>query len=192
MLMKTRYMIGIFAVFLLLALSGCSGKGEVVAPEEESDEDFGGGETEAAEDSEELTDGEKELTNKELLKKLQEEAGLDSGEDDSESADETEDTTESVLEVKEVTIQNFKGTPDDFTIEVGTTVRWTNFMNNFKQLIVILPWDDDKGKYDFKEINDMKQILYNESYEYTFEEAGDFRWGSKTKFDKINGEIKVK
>ena len=64
-------------------------------------------------------------------------------------------------------------------------------MNNFKQVILVLPYIPAEGKYSNVQINDLTIILVNESYEYTFEEAGLYKWGSKTKFDKINGIITV-
>jgi plastocyanin len=92
--------------------------------------------------------------------------------------------------IKEVTIHNFIGDPEDFSITAGTTVRWTNLMYNYQQIIIILPKNED-GSYSSHWINDLVEINTNESYEYIFNETGTFKWGSKTKFDKIQGIITV-
>ncbi len=182
--MKAHYLVGILAIVLLLALSGCK-TGEVVNPdvvEETSNE------TEEAGGSED-----EEIDVKALLNQLSEEAGLetDDGEDEVNESEESDEEEITSSDVKEVTIVNFKGIPEDFDIAVGTTVKWTNEMDNFMQIIVIYPQKNDSNKYEQMPVNDIIELLHGESYEYTFENAGTFKWGSKTKFDKIVGIITV-
>lgn len=90
---------------------------------------------------------------------------------------------------QEIIIDNFRGDPKDLAIEAGTTVIWTNNMH-FNHVIIILPAQGD-GTYAKTGINDLQQIWFEESYSFTFNETGKYKWGSKTKFDTTNGIITV-
>ena len=193
--MKIQYIIGIIAIVLLLTLSGCGTTGEVVNENDVSSEEIAEEETIADESSEESNEYEG-MDTKDLIKKLSEEAGLsteDESVEEEETTEENETEEEETVESDafEVIIESFKGNPDDFTIKVGRTVKWTNNMDNFKHAILILPKKNDSNKYETKEINDLVYLLHGESYEYTFDEAWEYKWGSKTKFDKVNGIITI-
>lgn len=121
-----------------------------------------------------------EIDNKKLFEEL-----LGGGDEE----EEVVETPESGL--KNVIIENFRGEPEDFSITAGTTVKWTNLMYNYQQIIIILPKNDD-GTYSSHWINDLVELNTNESYEYVFNESGNYKWGSKTKFEKIQGIITVK
>ena len=173
--MKTSYIIGIIAVVLLLALAGCQNAGEVVEEEVSgaaTAEEAGGAENE-------------EVDVKELIKELSEEAGLD--------AEEAEEETTAAVSSMEVVIVNFRGSPEDFEVEAGATVKFTNDMGNFVQRIIILRQKEFSNKFETRPVNsdDLVDLMPGESYEYTFEEAGTFKWGSQTRFDKINGIVTV-
>ncbi|MBW2996459.1 hypothetical protein KY332_04105 [Candidatus Woesearchaeota archaeon] len=165
--MKTHYLIGIIAVILLLCLAGCKNAGEVVENETVEEEVSGAVTAEESED----------VDVKDLIKELSEEAGLDTEE-------------EVVSTGSTIVIENFRGTPEDLDIKAGTTVTWENKMT-FMNIIIILPQKNDSNKYDTRWINDLVELWIDESYSYTFEEAGDYKWGSKTKFDKTYGFITV-
>lgn len=187
---KLRYLILAMGVILLLFVSGC-GKEKVssnIVEElhgEDGSEDVVIEEAVAEESAEEVGD-EENLSTKELIEKLSKEAGLIS---DDEEETEEEVSDETGPEIKEIVIENFKANPKDLSIKVGDTVRWTNLMPNFKHIIIILP--DGDGTYSSRYINDVQDILLDESYEYTFNEAGKYKCGSKTKFDKVWGIITV-
>ncbi|MBR9691460.1 hypothetical protein GOV06_01615 [Candidatus Woesearchaeota archaeon] len=169
--MKSHYIIGLIAIVLLLSLAGCKNAGEVV-------EDEVSGAATAEKVSEEETAEEVDV--KDLIKQLSEEAGLETEEE----AEEV--TSESAI----IVIEYFKGSPEDLNIKAGTTVTWDNQMS-YKNIVIILPQREDSNKYETKWINDLVELWVNEEYSYTFEEAGSYKWGSKTKFDKINGIITV-
>jgi plastocyanin len=169
--MKTCYLIGIIAIILLLCLAGCKNAGEVVEDETVEEEVSGAATVEE----------EGEVDVKDLIKQLTEEAGLETEEEEEE---------EVVSTGKTIVIENFRGNPEDLTIKAGTTVTWENGMT-FMNVIIILPQKNDSNKYETKWINDLVELWVNESYSYTFEEAGNFKWGSKTKFDKTYGFITV-
>lgn len=99
-----------------------------------------------------------------------------------------EDEEEAMVEITEIIIENFRGNPKDITIKQGTAVRWVNMMY-LQNIIIILPKED--GSYSSKWINDLKELWYNETYEYIFTKPGNYKWGSKTKFDKIYGTVTV-
>ena len=189
--MNIKYLI-LALTILSLALSGCG--------EDTSDNvvDELPGEEDSAADTE--TENLEELSTKEAIEQAYKEAGLLDDSEDEETEDESEQEAEEETTAAatpagnsehNIIIQNFRGTPDDLDISVGDTITWTNLMTNYKQIIIIMPWVTSEGKYDDKWINDVKEILTNETYSYTFNESCKYQWGSKTKFDKINGEITV-
>jgi len=181
--MKAKYIAGIIAIVLLVVLSGCQ-KADVevsgATVKDRTDNLTGKEETNKTEDS---NDG---LSTKELIDKLTEEAGLDSEKED----EAAKETSKAVSEEATITIINFKGEPADLNIKVGTTVTWKNDMDNMIQIIVILP-KREGGVYSSKEINELVRIMPGDSYSFTFTEEGSYKWGSKTKFDKIYGFIEV-
>ncbi len=63
-------------------------------------------------------------------------------------------------------------------------------MDNYKHIILILPWDEDEQKYSNVWINDLEEILVNEVYEYTFEEAGECTYADGV-FTTLSGKIKI-
>ena len=191
--MRAHYIIGIIAIVLLLALSGCK-TGEVIevdnVVEDEATEEAGG----TANSEEEDVDV------KELIKELSEEAGLEPEEDTTEeSSDDSTETDsseesdateeESSTDAKTITIDNFEGTPEDMDIKVGETIKFTNEQENFQHVIGILP--EVNGKYSSKPSNGWHPILPGESYEHKFEEAGRFQWVSKSNYPDTKGEIEV-
>ena len=195
--MKLRYLI-LGIVIGLLILGGCTKKTVEeniveILPENES----GNVSAEGAEGPEEISAEDRSLSTKDLIKKLSEEAGLPVEEEEGETAveAETNEVAEETVEentgsqTEEVIIDNFIAEPEDLSVKVGDTIKWTNNMENFKQIIVIFPQED--GSYSTKEINDKVEIFLNESYEFTFNETGSYKWGSLTKFDKIYGIITV-
>jgi len=101
----------------------------------------------------------------------------------------TEDTEEVASGEKEIVIENFRGNPKDVIVEAGTTVTWINKMY-FQHIVIILP-DQGDGTYANRWINDLEELWYDESYEYTFEEAGKYKWGSKSKFEVTYGTVTV-
>jgi plastocyanin len=203
--MKIKYLIGIIMICLLVFVNGCS-KGDdsdnlVV---DDLNEVSGSAVDDNRQDSEaESQDSDSNEqddvvvieydaeTNAELVAELMKDlVDEDQTEEDTEE-DGSEDSTEEVAdEEKEIILDNFRGDPKDVTIEKGTTVKWTNMMH-FSHVIIILPKRDD-NTYENRWINeDLEQLWYDESYEYTFNEVGNFKWGSKTKFDITNGKVVV-
>ena len=180
--MRLHYAILAIAAILLIALSGCKNTG-IVVEENAADNKT----TEAAEEQTEPTEPTGPVDVKALLKNLSQEAGLPT----EESVAENETAEISAGTIYDIAIENFRGNPDDLTIKVGDTIVWTNLMDNFKQAILILPKKANSTAYQTNEINDVVFINKNEKYNYTFNQAGSFKWGSKTKFDKINGIITV-
>ena len=179
--MKFKYLFGIIAIVLLLTLSGCK-SGEVVDENLSGNtvSESGGDEGIDVEIEQETTD--ENLSNKELIEKLSKEQGIVVDEDEEETVAESEDVT--------ITIENFEGDPEDVDIKVGTTVTFLNEQENFKHVIGITPWEN--GKYTSKPIeNEWHPILEGESWSYTFEEAGKFRWLSKSNYPDTQGEIEV-
>jgi len=197
--MKLNYLIlGLAIISLILAGCSADGTGNVVneLPSEADSTE------EVAEEDVEVIESLEGLSTKEMIEKLSQDAGLiDADEEtDEEDADEETDEEDADEETDEetttsgnnsISILNFRATPDDLSINAGDTVTWTNEMDNFIQIIIILPYEVEEGKYSNKEINDLIELAKDESYEFTFEEAGVYKWGSKTKFDKINGIITV-
>lgn len=190
--MKTNYLITIFAI-LLISLTACATIETNVVEElpEETEEttvvvisEEGG----VVEETEEVEETETNVSV--LIEKAYEDAGLIDNSSETEESN-SSDANETSSEVKEVSIEYFKGVPEDFSISVGTTVRWTNNMDNYKHIVIIMPWIEDEGKFSNAWMNDLEELLVNEVYEYTFDEAGSYRWGSKTKYDKVKGEITV-
>ncbi len=164
--MKLHYIIGIIAVVLLLSLAGCKNAGEVIENETVQEEVSG------------ATTADENVDVKDLINQLSEDAGLAT--DDSSNA----------ITGSTIVIENFRGSPEDLDIKVGTTVTWVNKMS-FNNIIIVLPQKEDSNKYHTTWVNDLKELWLDEEYSYTFEEAGSYKWGSKTKFDKTNGFIEV-
>jgi len=187
--MKINYLVGIIAIILLLALNGCS-SGEVIDGAA-TNEGAGGSEGEA-EDIEveveqdgdsEVTEEQQEMDVKDLIKELSEEAGLDSDEEE-------EETAEVVSGDVSIVIDNFQGDPEDVEIEIGATVTFVNEQENFKHVIGINGWEN--SKYSSKTIDDeWHPLLPGDSWSYTFEEAGNYRWVSKSNYPDTQGKIIV-
>ena len=175
--MKTSYIIWIIAVFLLLAIGGCK----------HADVEVSGATT----GSNISASGTSEIQSSNASEtEISATEGNNSGNEggSNETAGETE--TEKPLAEETITIINFRGEPEDLSIKVGTTVTWKNDMENMVQIIIILP-SKETGVYSSKEINNVVRTLPGDSYSYIFNETGDYKWGSKTKFDKIYGFITV-
>lgn len=198
--MKTRYLI--LGIFVLLIMVGCGtnkNNEDNVVDELPTDAEVDDTNTDM-EKSDEIPAEYEGLDTKELIKKLSEDAGLetDDGEDTEENDDNTTNTENDDSEdltsepgVKEISIENFKGVPSDITVNAGDTVRWTNNMDNFKQVVIVCA--EEEKRYNCNSpINNKVEILQGESYEFTFEEDGSYKWGSITKFDKIYGIVTVK
>jgi plastocyanin len=177
--MKIRYLIGIIAVCLLLAMSGCKNAGEVVntptgnVAQENS--------TAAQEDANEA--GTETTDVKELIKELSEEAGLPT------ETEETEDAETVTGSEAKIVIDNFQGTPEDLTIKVGTTVTIVNEQENFKHNVGI--WKKIEGNYVKTALDGYHILLPGDSYSYKFNETGDYKWLSKSNYPDTSGEIKV-
>ena len=199
--MKINYIIGILIVMIFL-LNGCGNNGEVIQDVEDNEEDYfekfeDQNNTDTAKEeneTEETTENKNEEVDvKELINKLGQEEGLWEGEEKEKTSDGGEEEGEESASTEEnlITIENFRADPDDITIKVGETVRWHNLMT-YKNIILILPQKNNSNKYETKWINDLEEMLYDDSFKYTFNEVGNYKWGSKTKFDKIYGFIEVK
>jgi plastocyanin len=188
--MKAKYIAYVctIAVILLFVFSGCKKTGEVV------DQETGTTANASQQNQAETNVGGTKVDDvKALLKNLSKEAGLPTDEEEEETVDEggiEEETTETSEHT--ILVANFKGTPSDLKINVGDTVVWKDEMENYKIVILVLPELNDSNVYSSKEINDAKETFYNESYSFTFTEAGEYKWGAKPKFDKIYGFITVK
>jgi len=195
--MKTKYIIAIGLIILILALAGCKqqttatenntadqSSSEVIIEKETVDSSEIAVETPTEEPNvEEQTT---ENVTEEPPAVVEENTTETTTNDSQETADSSAAGT-----VHDVTIENMAGNPEDLDINIGDTIRWTNKMPNFAQIIIILPKNED-GTYAKKEINVLNKTLTLESYSYTFNDEGTFKWGSKTNFDKINGIITVK
>jgi plastocyanin len=197
--MKIKYLMGIIMICLLVFVNGCSkgtgGSGFVV---DNIDEVSGSDTVDIVEDDVQDSDSNEQddvvvieyddETNAELVAELMKDL-VDEDKQTEEEQEQDEDT-ESTGEKKEIIIENFRGDPKDITIEKGTTVKWTNMMY-FNHIIIILPKRDD-NTYSNSWINkDLEQLWYEESYEYTFDEVGNYKWASKAKFDITNGKVAV-
>lgn len=195
-LIKLKYIILALAVISLI-LAGCGEKSADNNVVEKLPSEV------AEEDKETLEDLEG-LSTKEMLEKLQGKTSTDTAPEttdietedsaDTNATEETPDTnttTPSEVSTNSVSISNFKATPADLDIKVGSTVTWKNQMENFKQIIVIYQFIETEGKYSNTPINPKEEILLDEEYSYTFDKAGKYKWGSLTKFDKIVGIITV-
>ncbi len=84
-----------------------------------------------------------------------------------------------------ITITNFKPDISLLTLNKGDTVKWvTN--DKFKTIIAIMNWET---KEQLIELKDMVEFSVGGSFEYTFKDAGTFKWynyvSSKTKGDII-------
>ncbi len=192
--MKTNYLITIFAI-LLISLTACATIETNVVEElpeaTEESEVVVISEGESSEGSVVEESGSVEEDSEETnVSVLIEQAYADAGLIDNSSADEEEEETTNKT-IKDVSIEYFKGVPEDFSISVGTTVRWTNNMDNYRHIVIIMPWLEDEGKFSNVWMNDLEELLVNEVYEYTFDEAGSYKWGSKTKYEKVKGDITV-
>ncbi|MBW2981894.1 hypothetical protein KY343_03385 [Candidatus Woesearchaeota archaeon] len=209
--MKLNYLNITIIICLLILISGCGSSDNDVEEEESfivEDIDevqnnsvviIGSGEarsqnSDSAEETEEedsnvavIEYDEETGTNADLVRELMEDLV------DQDAITEEEDSTEdeeTVDEEREIVIENFRGNPRDIIIEKGTTVKWTNLMY-FKHIIIILPERGD-GTFENRWINeDLVELWYEESYEFTFEEEGKYQWGSKTKFDVTKGVVTV-
>jgi len=180
--MKLKYVILSVMLFAIVFAAGCKTEvlpveDDVIIEKEETDSSDPGGETdeESTDDTSE-TDTDEETTDDEAT-------------EDSSEAD--ENVTATSNETKEIVIKGFDSA--DLTIKAGDTVKWTNSMENYKHIIIILPSKEDGEGFKSVWINDAFEgtILPGESYEYTFNETGDFKWGSKVKFQNIYGIITV-
>ena len=198
--MKIKYISIIIMICLLFLVNGCKNDKdneniiENIDEIENSDsvKIIGDGESDIVDEAEESSDvviieyDEVNGTNADVVAELMKDlVDEDGGEDETEE----EEDVEVVDENQEIIIENFIGDPKDITIEEGTTVKWANMMY-FKHIIIILPSRED-GTYSNNWVNDLKELWHNESYEYIFDEAGKYKWGSKTKFDKTRGIVTV-
>lgn len=183
--MKIEYLIGIL-IILLVALSSCATIETNVVdelPGESGDEVVVISSEEGAVIEEE-TEETNETNVSALIQEAYEEAGLI--ENDTEETEE-----ETVTSTNRILIEYFKGYPEDMSIDVGESITWTNMMDNFKHLVIVLPYDEVDQSYSIVPINDLQYILKNDMYTYTFNESGTYKWGSKTRFDKVQGIITV-
>ncbi len=184
--MKIHYIFGLIAIVLLLSISGCKDAGEVVE-DNTTDDGVSGASTAENQNTDTVDQGNDSTDNntdvKDLYDQLSEEAGLDAGEEENS----TEDTTETEYTI---VITNFKGDPEDIEIKVGDTVTILNEQENFKHVVGFRK--EVNGIYSGnKAIDDWHPLIPGESYEYTFEEAGNFQWLSKSNYPGTSGEIKV-
>jgi len=197
--MKIHYIIGLVAIVLLLSISGCKDTGEVV---EEDDNGVSGAttsedqkdatETEQTDDSteqENQTDDEEEVDVKELYEQLSEEAGLNTEDSDEDNTSE-ESSEEATADDQTIVIDNFQGDPEDLDIKVGTTVTFVNEQENFQHVIGLRK--EVNGMYSGNDVvDDWHPLLPGESYEYTFEDVGNYQWMSKSNYPDTTGEIVV-
>jgi len=197
--MKIKYLNTIIIVCLLILISGCGGKKDDMTSEnivqsiDDGQDDsvviVGSGEVRDTDSNTADSGDESDVvvidgtgTDPDFVRDLIEDlVGDTTTVDEADAGDE-------VSEEREIIIENFRGNPKDLTVEAGTTVKWTNMMY-FQHIIIILPEED--GIFSNRWINDLKEIWYEESYEYTFEEPGKYQWGSKSKFDITKGLIIV-
>lgn len=203
--MKIKYLIGIIMICLLVFVNGCS-KGDdsnnlIVddlnevsgsTVEDEVQDSEAESQDSDSNDQDDIVVIEYDAeTNAELVAELMKDLVDEDQTEVGTEEDSGEDSTEEVAsEEKEIILENFRGDPKDITIKKGTTVKWTNMMY-FNHIIIILPKRDD-NTYENRWINDdLEQLWYDESYEYTFDEVGNYKWGSKTKFDITNGKVAV-
>lgn len=113
-----------------------------------------------------------------------------------EEAPEVNETVQEVIEEEsgetiELEIEYFRTEPDsDWTINKGDTIQWTNKMPNYVHRIALFNEEED-GTFGQRWFNEVEDTLTGETYSYTFNETGKFKWGSLTKFDKIYGYITV-
>jgi plastocyanin len=201
--MKIKYLIGIIMICLLVFVNGCSKGDDSDNLVDDLNEISGSAVEDGVQDSEaESQDSDSneqdvvvieydDKTNAELVAELMQDLVDEDNAEEESSDEEAYDEEVVVNEPKEIILEYFRGDPKDVTIDVGTTVRWTNMMH-FNHIIIILPKRKDDNTYENRWINeDLEQIWYDESYEYTFNEVGNYKWGSKTKFDITNGKIVV-
>ena len=175
--MKSYYIVGVIALVLLLAISGCQNAGEVVEEEVTGEATKESGGSEVSEEQE-------EIDVKDLIKELSEEAGLETEEDEDE-ADEEEATSGETT----IVMYKFQGTPEDLDIKVGTTVTFVNEEDNFMHIVGVRVWAG--SKYSLQPVAGYHELLPGESYSYTFNETGKYQWLSKTKYPDVSGEIEV-
>lgn len=100
-----------------------------------------------------------------------------------ETPTEEEKVTLAAEAVKTIKLKSFKGSPDDLTITVGTTVRWKNEADNF---LHIIGWNGYPTKAP-----KMPGMKPGQSWEYTFNEPGQLTWFS-TAHPQTQGKITVK
>ncbi|MBD3355278.1 hypothetical protein GF361_04805 [Candidatus Woesearchaeota archaeon] len=193
--MKIKYIFGLIAIILLLSISGCNDAGEVVE-DNSTDNSVSGASTTENQNTDTADQGENSTNQtdnnidvKDLYDQLSEEAGLNTGDDDNNS-EENNNTTANTQTEYIIVITNFKGDPEDLEVKTGTTVTIMNEQENFKHVVGFRKEVD--GAYSGNDaIDDWHPLLPGESYEYTFEEAGNFQWLSKSNYPDTTGEIVV-
>lgn len=203
--MKSKYLILTAIVLICVILSGCS---KETAQDTENSKDTSDAETEVVIEKsvEDISEGVVEDTadGNVVLDTQEDEDDESTEEEEEESSDEsveesTEDSSESqenetsseTTETKhEIVIENFAGTPANLDIKVGDTVVWNNQMQTVNPITILA--EKDGGGYEQRGINEpLVRTLPMETYEYTFEQAGKFKWGSLTKFNLCYGIITV-
>ena len=139
--MNIKYIIGIFAI-LLVVLSACDKTDDTNVvdelPGEDSEEAEVSSDGGVSEEDTETDDIEidEDADMEDIIQQAYEEAGLIDNETE---ADESDDEEEASSADNEIVIESFSiYAPEDLTVSVGDTVRWTSEQPNFRHVIVVV------------------------------------------------------
>lgn len=203
-MMKTKNILGLFAVLCILMVSGCGNDSvpedsiedivedsttviEKVESQNESEDMVDTVEDPADADKDAEESQEKNMTTEEMIEKLSKEKGLIEDEDsESESSENESDSTASTG--TEIVIEGLSPSPENLNINAGDTVTWTSKQKNYRHIIMVRSIDESGSKDEFA---GPFVILYGESANLTFEEPGKYDYYSKPCYEAVNGEIVV-
>ena len=201
--MRLKQIIMIMMVLSLLVFSGCSKEEAPAEKDIQSDVMVEVEQTDSTEVEQQLEEAVEEPV-EEVVEPVEEVVEPEVEEEVEEETPEAEETTEEEVveeeveedtsgELIELEIEYFKTQPEsDWSIKKGDTISWTNLMPNYVHRIAIFPEKEEgSGTYEQRWVNEVEDTLTDETYTYTFNETGKFKWGSLTKFDKIYGFITV-
>ena len=146
-------------------------------------------------DEEETTHEEEETNetadNRALIEQLMKEKGLidnetDNGTNATEEEPESETPTNFTIE-----IIHMRGEPEkDLDIKAGSSVTWISRQPNYVHRIQI-KIKSDTGIFKEDVLDDPVGLLENESFAYTFDDAGIYKWMSLTNYPTTSGVITV-
>lgn len=195
--MKYNMLISIILISFLFVISGCSKDIEIEEEIVDTGDNTIDEEPDVVEIEVEETDSTIDNT-EEIIKEVEEEPEeiIEEVIEDNNTEEAQEvienSTKETANEINSISLENFKASQADWTIQEGDIIEWTNKMDNVRLTIAIYPQSED-GTFEYREINDRAEasMVPEDSYQYQFNESGEFKWVSLFKPNKMFGYITV-